>query len=185
MKLFVGIVAVIVIIICVIAGLVVLGFDITGFISSDDDGDSDQLNPGNVDVNADGYRNLGLSKQDIHIIISLLTNTSPPYAEHSIFIEGLHMQVWGLDGTTAYYVLQDYERKNLNDDFISYTSGAKHGIGWTAYAEVWYNDIGMARGIVVGDGSYIKSAYGYDVVLMTSYGPVLDYYDYVSFLSRY
>jgi len=177
-----GVIIVPIALIVILAGM--MGFinlgGIFNFASGDDPGD-----PGNANVTASRYTNLGLSNREIHVIISLLTNSSPPFGEHSIFIEGLHMQGWGLDGTTAYSVLQDYEEAYLEDDYTSYTTGVKRGVGWTAFAEVWYNDVGMGRGLTVGDGSYIYGAYGYDVVLLTSYGSILDYYDYITFLSRY
>ena len=147
--------------------------------------ENDPANPGNDIVDADEIIDLGLSDRELHLIISFMTNTSPPYAQHQTFINGLHMKAYGINGVTAYSVLQDYENSYSDEGFTSYTDGVKHGTGWTAYAEVWYNDVAMGRAITVGDGSAIHNAYGYDVVLITSYGPIIDYYDYVTFLSMY
>lgn len=175
-------------IIIFIAVIVIIGLlFFTGVISADifNFSDDDPSNPNNANVTADRFTNLGLSNFDIHSVISFLTNTTPPFTDHQIFIEGLHMKCYGIDGATAYSVLLDYEESFQDDDFTSYTMGIKRGTGWTAYSEIWYNDLGMGRAIIVGDGSSVRSAYGYDTVLLTSYGPVTDYYDYISFLARY
>jgi len=178
---FIGIIAVFAIIFMVVIasafGFIDLGFNI---FQSDDPAD-----PNNINLTSGSIHPLGLSDREIHQAISLLTNSSPPFAQHQVFIRGLHMKVYGIDGTTAYGVLQDYENTYVDEGFTSYNNGVKHGIGWTAYAEIWYNDIGMGRAITVADGSSVHNAYGYDVVLITSYGPVIDYYDYVNFISMY
>ena len=79
----------------------------------------------------------------------------------------------------------DTLEKYASEGFISYTSDVTRGPGWTAYSEVWYRDDGMGRAIVVGEGASVQNAYGYDVTLTTTYGPLTTYYDYISFLSRY
>lgn len=145
---------------------------------------NDPGNPSNANVTGN-FVNLHMSDREIHLMICLLTNRSPPFIQHQAYIQGLHMQVWGANDITGYGVLQDYEQSYTRDGFTSYTSGIKRGSGWTAYAEIWYNDVAMGRAITVGDGSAINNAYGYDCVLITSYGPVTDYYDYVIFMSAY
>jgi len=128
------------------------------------------------------FTNLHLTDREHHQAISLLTNTTPVFNLHQIFIQGLHMTTYGCDQTTAYGVLSQYEDQYADDGFTSYDTDVKHGTGWTSMTEIWYNDIGLGKGIIVSDGSAIHNMYGYDVVLTTTYGPIIDFYDYVTFL---
>ena len=169
------------IIIMLVVILSVMGYIDIGLniFQSDDPADPDN-------VNATGtFHDLGLTDRELHQAISLLANSTPPFDLHQNFINGLHMKSYGVNGVTAYSVLQDYEEAYADDGFISYDSSVAHGTGWTAFTEIWYNDDGMGRAIIVADGSSIHSVYGYDTTLITSYGPILDYYDYVVFLRSY
>ena len=144
------------------------------------------VDPTNADINVQGdVTDTGFSDREIHQAICFLLEKDLPFTQHQVYVEGLHMKMWGIDGTTAVAVLNEYEIKNANDGYTSYRTGVKRGIGWTTYTELWYNEIGNARAITVGDGSSVCSAYGYDVVLLTSYGHLTDYYDYITFLNSY
>ncbi len=149
-------------------------------------GESNPEDPNEVQNETGRWTNLELSDREHHQIMSFLTDSSPPYAEHAVYIQGLHMTSYGTnDMVTGYSVLQDYEQKYESEGFISYSSDVKRGSGWTAYSEVWYNEDGMGRAIVVGEGASVHDVYGYDVTLTTTYGPLTIYYDYISFLSKY
>ena len=150
-------------------------------------GDTNPENPNDLNNESTGiWTNLELTDREHHQIMSFLTGSSPPFAGHQVYIQGLHMTSYGTnEPITGYSVLTDYEEKYESEGFISYSSDVKRGTGWTAYSEVWYNDMGMGRAIIIGEGASVRSAYGYDVTLTTTYGVLTTYYDYISFLSRY
>lgn len=177
--------AVVLIAVLFFAGIITIpGLDASNFGLSTDDNpeDPNELN----DTSPGMWTNLELSDREHHQIMSFLTGSSPPFAQHQVYIQGLHLTSYGTNEmVTGYSVLQDYEDKYADEGFISYSSDVNRGPGWTAYSEVWYRDDGMGRAIVVGEGASVRNAYGYDVTLTTSYGPLTTYYDYISFLSRY
>ena len=178
-----AIIIVILVVVIAIIGAGMLGFINLGSLLNIKN-NNDPTYPGNANVSGE-YTNLGLSDMEFHQIMCMLTNRSPPFEQHRTFIQGLHMTAYGIDETTAYGVHQDYKEDMTEDGFVSYDEGVTYGPGYTAYAEVWYNDEYMGRSIVVGDGSSVISMYGYDVVLLTGYGPITDYYQYVLFLNSY
>ena len=183
---FIGIIAVLSLVLIVAVAALIGIIDIPGFdFSIVGGGDDDPINPGGLNLSSAQFVDLHLTDRELHQMMSLLANSSPPFVQHQVFIDGLHMKAYGGDGTTAYAVFTEYETLNADDGFISYDYGVRHGVGWTAYSEIWYNDIGMGRAIIVGDGSTVSATYGHDVILITSYGPILDYYDYVTFLATH
>jgi hypothetical protein len=181
----IGIIAVVLVVaVLFFAGFITIpGLDASTFGA----GDTNPENPNTLDNETTSiWTNLELSDREHHQIMSFLTGSSPPFAAHQIYIQGLHMTSYGTnEPITGYSVLTDYEEKYASEGFISYSDDVTRGPGWTAYSEVWYRDDGMGRAIVVGEGASVQNAYGYDVTLTTTYGPLTTYYDYISFLSRY
>lgn len=171
-----------IVLLVLIAGL--LGFIDLGFNISSLSNDEETINPENTNIPGT-VTELGYSNREIHQVICFLTGKNLPFTQHEVFIEGLHMNMWGVDDTTAIAILTAYEEENSDDDFTSYDTVMQRGVGWTAYTELWYNDIAMGRAITVGDGSAVHGAYDHDVVLLVSNGVMTDYYDYATFLESY
>jgi len=179
---FIGIIAVIsIVFILVVAsmlGVIDLGFSfLPGGSEAEDSPNS---------INATGmWTNLELSDREHHQCLALLFNASPPFPQHQAFIQGLHMITYGGSGATAFEILEEYQEEYEDDGYVSYDSNIEHASGRTTLAEIWYNDVGMGKAIIVSDGSAIHNAFGYDVILTTSYGPILDYYDYIVFMETH
>ena len=165
----------------IIAGAVVIGLlvvacayfgliDIPGFQT---------VNP---DDAPDGAVLQSFSDRDIFYALQVLTNKTLPYTQTVAYISALNMEMYGIDGQSAYTTWLWYKEKNLADGYASYNSATDKHDHWTAYHEIWYKDL-AGRGLSVGDGASIESAYGYDTVFLTSHGPVTTYYDFFVLVS--
>jgi hypothetical protein len=127
---------------------------------------------------------LTMSNHDIHNAICVLTGKELPYAEHLVFISGLHMKMLGVNNVSAHDALNLYNIENTNDGFYSIQTGSNSGLGWTSYTQLWQCGVN-GRSVTTGDGSSVRALYSYDTVVLTSHGALTDYVDYVSFINSH
>jgi len=120
---------------------------------------------------------LYMSDLEIFQALDLMTAKNLSYPLIKPFIDGLHMKMWGVNDQLAYETLLWYENEYANDSYTSISSSIQRGTGWTVYLEAWNKDMN-GRAVSIGDGSAIKFTYGYDTMILTSYGPLTDYYDF-------
>jgi|GEM_PF-6679128 len=160
-------------IVLVIAGVFVaiyLGFlpDITGLNITDND-------------NPEGAEKLTFSKLEIVHVIEILRGKDLVDQDVLPFVDSLHMELYGIDGKSAYDVHQEYKTMYEEDEYVSQAYNADSHSGWVAYHEMWSKGFN-GKSISVGDGTAVTTAYGYDTMILTSYGPLTTYANFATVL---
>lgn len=141
--------------------------------------DSDVLDEYSVQVEHFHY-----APRTIHDALCFLYGKTIPFLAHEPHLDNLHVQAWGLDGTTADVLDREYANSFAADGYTLYSSGSTTGIGWQAYEAIYING-NNARSTITADGPSIRANYGRDVVICTGYGLTTEYVSYVAFLSGY
>jgi hypothetical protein len=155
--------------ISIIAGLIYFGvFGISGIdFNFAKHSSEDELAPENS-------TQLTLSNNDIFIAFETLTGQDLTYSTFAPYIDALHMKMWGINGDDALSVLNSYSSQYLADGWMSLGRNTQASTGWVAYMEGWFINQN-ARGIITGEGAAVTQVYGYDMVVLTSYGPLTTY----------
>lgn len=183
-RMFIGAIIIIAVVILIVLALVLGVLNIGQFISLMGTDETENMSPENVGVPGT-ISQRKFSDSDIHMVICLLTDKDLPYTEHLFFIQGLHMEMYGIDDTTGFLVVNEYRVKNSADGYSGHDDSVERGTGWTAYLDFWWNDYLQGRGTMIADGSSVKGVSGSDVIVITSYGPITDYNDYQVWLSSH
>jgi len=94
------------------------------------------------------------------------------------FVRALNMQACGSDGESAINIAAYY--RTLYSDWHISDDAVDTGGGWTAHRIVWLNSADpssatLVRAVMIGEGTTVKMAYGYDTITIISDGPVLTY----------
>jgi len=94
------------------------------------------------------------------------------------YVRALNMEACGSNDNTLSEIVNYYRNSN-SDWFISDDSSASGG-GWTAHRLVWlnsenYTDATLVKAVLIGGGVTVETAYGYDIITITSDGPSLTY----------
>ena len=102
------------------------------------------------------------------------------------YVRALNMEACGSDdelGTT----IASYYRSLYNAWYISDDASLSGG-GWTAYRIVWLNDLDpssatLVRAVLIGEGTTVKMAYGYDTITIVTDGPAITYAAFMIWVS--
>jgi len=122
-----------------------------------------------------GASDLHFSKTDIFMALQTLAGKPLSYNVVSSYIDALHMTMWGSNTGTADSYLTYYESQ-----YMSWTAtgrSATASSNWVAFIEGWYRG-SDAKAVIVGEGAAVKAAYGYDVMILTAYGPLTTFYQF-------
>jgi len=96
------------------------------------------------------------------------------------YVDALHMELYGVNDQTAYEIYTWYQNKYTDEGYTSLADTYQFHTGWGAYHEIWYqNNTLMGKSVSVGDGAAVKTAYDYDTMVLTSYGSMTTYEDFI------
>ena len=124
---------------------------------------------------------LGLSERDVFFALESLAGKQLDYSIFSPYYSALHMKMWGVNDQTALSVLQKYEADYAADGWTSQGRAPKYSSNWVAYMEGWIKGTN-ARLIIVGEGAAVNQAYGYDMLILTSWGSATTYVQFYNAL---
>ena len=160
--------------ISIIAGLVYFGvFGISGFdLNLNGDSDQNEVKPANS-------TKLTLSDNDIFIAFETLSGQDLTYSTFVPYIDALHMEMWGINGNDALSVLNSYSSKYVGEGWMSLGRNTQANTGWVAYMEGWFINQN-AKGVITGEGAAVTQVYGYDMIVLTSYGPLTTYNQFLN-----
>lgn len=98
------------------------------------------------------------------------------------FVRALNMQACGSDGESVSTIVS-YYRSLYSEWYVGYDDSTS-GAGWTARAVTWFNDADpssatLAKFLMVGDGVTVKATYGYDTITVVGDGPIITYQAFI------
>jgi len=114
-------------------------------------------------------------------ILDMLETASGKDLDNAVgisFVRSLNMRACGSDGEPVSNIKAFY--RDLYSDWYVSDDDTASGAGWTAHRVVWLNsenasDATMVRAVLIGEGTTVKTAYGYDTITIVSDGPVVTY----------
>jgi len=94
------------------------------------------------------------------------------------YVRALNMEACASNDETLNSIVAYY--KDLNTDWYISDDAEETGGGWTAHRTVWTNtenpfNATLIKAVLVGSGSTVRTAYGYDTITITSDGPAVTY----------
>ena len=140
-------------------------------------GDNGELSPDDEEA-PPGAIYCDFTDMQILDMIETVTGKDLDNAVGVSFVRALNMQACGSDDETAINIAA-YYRTLYSNWYISDDAVASGG-GWTAYRIVWLNSADpssatLVRAVMIGEGTTVKMAYGYDTITIVSDGPVVTY----------
>lgn len=158
------IVAAVVVIVAVLAILWFMGIFNAILPTADTD-----LNPTSMDA---CLVDLQSSDVEIYTALGTLMGKTLNFYNVSIYIDALHMKMYGDTCHSALQAMEVYEADYTLDGWTTVgVRSSTYGIGWFAYYESWTRG-DQARFVAAGEGAILTSTYGYSTVLLTAYGPI-------------
>ena len=114
-----------------------------------------------------------LQASDVEIFTALetLMGKTLNFANVSLYIDTLHMKMYGDICHSALQAMEVYEADYALNGWAPAEGGrdSTHGIGWFAYYEIWIRG-DQARFVASGEGAIVTSTYGYSAVVLVAYG---------------
>jgi len=129
----------------------------------------------------EGTDSCNYNTRDIHSALCILTGKALPWEQTEAYIEALHMSMCNIDGKNYDEIGDFYENEWESDGFVNFYENTIYQSSYTAYLGGWYSGAN-GKAIVSGSGASITSYYGHDTVFITSHGPLVTYYSFITFV---
>jgi hypothetical protein len=117
-----------------------------------------------------------LSSSNLSCAVKMAEN----YLEAKSYIESLHMSAYGVNGKTEDSVINEYKGQYADLTFLGQQN--KASTGWNAIMAGWLDGTEI-KAVVAGSGATVTSLYGYDTMVLTSYGSYTIYQSFLTWLT--
>lgn len=106
--------------------------------------------------------------EDIFFMLQALSGRNLNYLEGQAYIGALHMKAYGVNEKTHNTVINEYVGYYADLTYIGQQTLTS--TGWSAILASWLDGT-QIKAVIAGSGASVTAVYGYDVMVLTMYGP--------------